>query len=355
MSSLRETISKLVSRNKILEQSAKEDLIQDNSTEQPTSKNKPFTGRKTWDQSTPVKEQGYQPQYQSVPCKVVESGRDTLSSEVASCQQPDSTLAAPRRWLSSAAPGAPDVTKALTSSGRRQDLLASGAAKTSTPVSQGKWNQGKTLETKGSPDQGQLGTYSTPTGMVVKKTDLMTRFDVVFEDSKSGEEMIRTHTGRTRRLYGEPAQTEASFVTANDDSASGIRDSTFSAVRDGKDGRLLAVDDWESSRTEPKKSKPKQSAMYNVAEKDFGAKGGQPVNKNREEETDQHGILLMERKLSILNEERKWLESTLSRIPSGQKMSKRSKEDKAYLENRLQEVLKDIGVVRNHLRKRTPL
>jgi len=28
--------------------------------------------------------------------------------------------------LSSAAPGAPDVTKALTSSGRRQDLLASG-------------------------------------------------------------------------------------------------------------------------------------------------------------------------------------------------------------------------------------
>jgi len=71
--------------------------------------------------------------------------------------------------------------------------------------------------------------------------------------------MIRTHTGRTRRLYGEPAQTEASFVTANDDAASGGHDSMFNPARDRKDGRLLAVDDWDSSRTEPKKSKPKQS------------------------------------------------------------------------------------------------
>ena len=81
----------------------------------------------------------------------------------------------------------------------------------------------------------------------------------MFEDSHSGEEMVRTHTGRTRRLYGEPAQTETSFVTANDDVASGFRDSVYSAGRDGKDGRLLALEDWESSRTEPKKSKPKQS------------------------------------------------------------------------------------------------
>ena len=81
----------------------------------------------------------------------------------------------------------------------------------------------------------------------------------MFEDSHSGEEMIRTHTGRTRRLYGEPAQTETSFVTGNDEAAGGIPDSTFSAVRDGRDGRLLAVDDWESSRSEPRKSKCKQS------------------------------------------------------------------------------------------------
>ena len=70
--------------------------------------------------------------------------------------------------------------------------------------------------------------------------------------------MIRTHTGRTRRLYGEPAQTETSFVTPNDDAVSGIRDSTFSADRNEKDGRLSAADDRESGRTELRKSKPKQ-------------------------------------------------------------------------------------------------
>ena len=85
---------------------------------------------------------------------------------------------------------------------------------------------------------------------------------MVFEDSKSGEEMIRTHTGRTRRLYGEPAQTETSFVTGNDGATGGIAESAFSAARDGKDGRLLAVDDWESSRSEPRRSKSKQSGLY---------------------------------------------------------------------------------------------
>ena len=98
-------------------------FYQHTSTDQPTSNNKPFAGRKTWEQSTPFKKQGLQPQYQSVPYKVVESGRDTLSSEVASCQQYESTLASPRRLFSSATP---DVTKALTSSGRGQDLSATG-------------------------------------------------------------------------------------------------------------------------------------------------------------------------------------------------------------------------------------
>ena len=101
-------------------------FYQRRSTEQPTSKNKPFTGRKTWDQSTPIKKQGLQPQYQSTPYKVVESVRDTLSPEIASCQQHDSTLATPRRLLPSAVPAVPDVTKASTSSGRGQDLSAIG-------------------------------------------------------------------------------------------------------------------------------------------------------------------------------------------------------------------------------------
>ena len=86
--------------------------------EQPTSKNKPLTERKTWDQSTPLKKRGQQ--YQLASYSAAESGRDTQSY-----QQHDSTLAASRR-LFSAAPTAPDVTKALTSSGRRENLSASG-------------------------------------------------------------------------------------------------------------------------------------------------------------------------------------------------------------------------------------
>ncbi|KAJ7374044.1 M-phase phosphoprotein 9 [Desmophyllum pertusum] len=349
MTSLRETISKLVSRNNVLEEGVKDQHIQDNSRiEQPTSKTKPFTGRKTWDQSTPIKKRDHQAQYQLTSYISPESGRDFLGSELTSCPLHGSTLATPRLSSHSVAPAAPDVMKLPTSSGRKQDLSSSGP-KSSTPASHGKRNQVKSLTTKESPDTAQPVSYSPPNGMVVKKTDLLTRFDVVFEDSKSGEEMIRTHTGRTRRLYGEPAQTETSFVTGNDGATGGIAESAFSAARDGKDGRLLAVDDWESSRSEPRRSKSKQSVMYNIAEKDVGVKSGQPASKSREEEIDQD-MYLMERKFSMLTEERKRLESTLSRIPTAQKMSKRTKEDKAYLENRLYEVVKDIGTVRNQLR-----
>lgn len=101
-------------------------FYQHSSTEQPTGKNKPFTGRKTWDQSTPIKKQGQHPQYQSAPYKAMESTRDTLSSDMASCQQRDSTLASPRRLLPSAIPVASDVTRASISSGRGQDFSAIG-------------------------------------------------------------------------------------------------------------------------------------------------------------------------------------------------------------------------------------
>lgn len=94
--------------------------------DQPTGKNKPFTGRKTWDQSTPLKKREHQTQYQLTSYTGAESGRDTLSSEIASCQLRDSTLATPRMLSHSVAPAAPDVTKVSMSSGRRQDLSASG-------------------------------------------------------------------------------------------------------------------------------------------------------------------------------------------------------------------------------------
>ena len=62
---------------------------------------------------------------------------------------------------------------------------------------------------------------------------------MVFEDSQSGEELVRTHTGRTRRLYGEPAQTETSFTTGGDQAVAGfIPDSAFSAIREGRDEKL---------------------------------------------------------------------------------------------------------------------
>ena len=85
--------------------------------EQLTTKRKPPTGRKTWNQSTPLKRD------QHVSFTAAESGRGTLSSEITSSQLSDG---APRMSSHSVAPVAPDVMKASTSSGRRQDLLASG-------------------------------------------------------------------------------------------------------------------------------------------------------------------------------------------------------------------------------------
>ena len=90
--------------------------------EQLTTKRKPPTGRKTWNQSTPLK-RDHQAQYQHVSFAAAESGRGTLSSEITSSQLSDG---APRMLSHSVAPVAPDVMKASTSSGRRQDLLASG-------------------------------------------------------------------------------------------------------------------------------------------------------------------------------------------------------------------------------------
>ena len=79
---------------------------------------------------------------------------------------------------------------------------------------------------------------------------------MVFEDAKSGEEMIRTHTGRTRRLYGEPAKTESNFLTPGDEAAGGIADSGFGATCDT---RLLAVEDYDNTTRSEPKAKPKQS------------------------------------------------------------------------------------------------
>ena len=94
--------------------------------EQPVGKNRPFTGRKTWDQSTPFKKRDIRPQYQLPSYTGAGSTRDSLGSELASFQPYDSTLAMSRMSPHSVTPAVPDVAKASTSSGRRQDFSSSG-------------------------------------------------------------------------------------------------------------------------------------------------------------------------------------------------------------------------------------
>ena len=84
---------------------------------------------------------------------------------------------------------------------------------------------------------------------------------MVFEDTKSGEEMIRTHTGRTRRLYNEAPQTESSFLTAGDEAAGSIAGPGLSAAHDA---RLLTVEDYDRTISEPRRTKSKQSGWYHT-------------------------------------------------------------------------------------------
>lgn len=90
------------------------------------------------------------------------------------------------------------------------------------------------------------------------------RFDVVFEDTNSGEEMFRSHTGRTCRTYSEPAQTEATFLPSTDEATSGVTDSSFSTSRNT---RMLTADDYEVF--EPRKSRSKQRGECSL-EYEFG-------------------------------------------------------------------------------------
>lgn len=87
------------------------------------------------------------------------------------------------------------------------------------------------------------------------------RFDVVFEDTKSGEETVRTHTGRTRRVYGEPAQTESSFLAPGDGATGGSSESEFIGANDA---RLLTVEDYNRTISVPRRTKDKQSGWYPV-------------------------------------------------------------------------------------------
>ncbi|XP_044168787.1 LOW QUALITY PROTEIN: synaptonemal complex protein ZEP1-like [Acropora millepora] len=365
MTNLRETISKLASRNTILEEASKENgKLQANSVEQLPVKSKSSKGRKTWDQSTPVKKREPHLHNTSTSYKRSEMMRDVLGNESVSSSHPYtpmdtySSLATPSSCVrkqdfisceTQSYASAPNGS----SLGRKQDLLSnetqtfisastssslgkkpdfsSSGPKTSTPI---KKHPVKSVATKDSPELNQA---ALPGGMMVKKTNLLTMFDVVFEDTNSGEEMFRSHTGRTCRTYSEPAQTEATFLPSTDEAASGVTDSSFSTSRNT---RMLTADDYEVF--EPRKSRSNQRETSNIAEKDFSIPNQAVGRDNGEENTK---ICSMEKRFLNLTEERKRLESTLSR------MTKRSDEDKAYLESRLEEVAKELAFVRSQLRR----
>ncbi|XP_068747542.1 M-phase phosphoprotein 9-like isoform X2 [Montipora capricornis] len=343
MTNLRETISKLASRNTVLEAATKgnDNLQPKSSIDQLTGKNKTSKGRKTWDQSTPIKKREPQLQNMTTTYSRSEMVRDVLGGESTSSSQPYSTLDAHscmsnipsyERKRDSLSSGTQTHISAPTvpSLGRKPDLSSSGP-RTSTPV---KKQPVKSLATKDSPESSQS---TLPGSMMVKKTNLLTMFDVVFEDANSGEEMFRSHTGRTCRMYSEPAQTEASFIPSSDEAANGLTDSSFGTSRNS---RMLPADDYDG--IEPRKTKSKQGSTCNVAEKDAGI-SDQAVGRDCTEQNTK--MYFMEKRFSNLTEERKMLESTLSR------MTKRSEEDKAYLESRLEEVAKELAYVRSQLRR----
>lgn len=87
-------------------------------------KNKLFTGRKTWEQSTPIKKRDIQKAEQSQLASSYTSPeipRDVLSSEVAaSCNPYTSSL------MHSGSPAVPDVLKIPSCPTKKQDLSSNG-------------------------------------------------------------------------------------------------------------------------------------------------------------------------------------------------------------------------------------
>ena len=92
--------------------------------EQSTGKNKLFTGRKTWEQSTPIKKRDIQKADQSQLASSYTSPeipRDVLSSELAASCHPHATSP-----IHSGSPAVPDVLKIPSCPTKKQDLTSNG-------------------------------------------------------------------------------------------------------------------------------------------------------------------------------------------------------------------------------------
>ena len=128
--------------------------------------------------------------------------------------------------------------------------------------------------------------------MVVKQSDLVTRFDVLFEDSESGKEATRTHIGHSRRLYGNNATGENSSVTREVPKQQenavtsvverlGISD-TERALNAIRAGRVMSFGEWENKGTVATDSdvqkRSTKSNLRNRPNKVTGSEGKLPRN-----------------------------------------------------------------------------
>ena len=104
----------------------------------------------------------------------------------------------------------------------------------------------------------------SPNNLVIKKSDLVTRFDVVFENSLSGEEVKRSHTGRTSRAQGETptsifVSNSVSDVTDSSPSNRMVSNAAEAALNALKSGRVVTQADWEGRDTKSAKGKRSKS------------------------------------------------------------------------------------------------
>ncbi|XP_031558284.1 M-phase phosphoprotein 9-like [Actinia tenebrosa] len=321
INSLRGTITKLVQRNNNLEESLKDSLS--NNVKNTVESFSPSV-RKTWESPVPLK------------ADKSKNGSHTSLSSFESIFESKTPTGTPQKGKSSSSP-----------QGIKFEIPWD--KQTSTPTRHTPKHK-QDQNNLSSPDRQSTATNKSPNNLKIKKSDLVTRFDVVFEDSTSGEEVTRSRTGRTSRAFGEsPTSIFVSNSSNNvtDSSSPNIlvsnaAEAALNAVRSGK---VTSLADWENKNTVSKgKERREKSAEKKKARQ---IQHGEGITDS----SDQKNVVSkLERKFSSLAEEKKRLESTLSRIPV-HRVTKRSLEDKAFLEKRLDEVIQDIGSVRMQLRR----
>ncbi|XP_032239448.2 M-phase phosphoprotein 9-like [Nematostella vectensis] len=340
--SLRGTITKLIRRNTTLEDSLREALAQQLGSSG-KSEYTPPSARKTWGTPVALRAEHSDPGQRSLLLDYDIPSRGPRTSSPAKSEHTSHS-------------GHSDVSHISNSSVMTQKVPQGPSGKVTTSPNGIKfeipWETSKSSPSKSPVKRNLAKAYSpdkssskTPGNLVLKKSDLVTRFDVVFEDTNSGQEVTRSHTGRTSRASGESPTSiyvsspgtnmSESTPTAGQRLVSGAAEAALNALRTG---RVTSQAEWETGENSKKNRERSR-------ERKSSGKSSETSSEKRDEVVHR-----LERKFSSLTEERKRLESTLSRIP-GHRITKRSKDDKEFLEKRLDEVVRDIGSVRMQLRR----